>query len=59
MRLDSNARLLVTWDGPLPDPDPCEPSATGGYLGAENQVDPGPGRAPSNAEATTFDLVWA
>jgi hypothetical protein len=38
MRLESNSRLLVTWEGsPEPD-DPCEPSSTGGFLGSENQL---------------------
>lgn len=57
MRLNSNSRLLVTWDGPPPKPDPCEPTVAGGYLGADNQairvqicaVD---------ATAGTFDFVW-
>lgn len=57
MRLNSDSRLLVTWDGPPPKADPCEPTVAGGYLGADNQaimvkicaVD---------AEAGTFDFVW-
>ena len=38
MALKSNSRLLVTWEGNPNAPDPCEPSSTGGYLGAENQL---------------------
>ena len=38
MRLESNGRLLVTWQGVPDAADPCEPSTTGGYLGAENQL---------------------
>ncbi len=38
MRLESNGRLLVTWQGTPAPPNPCEPSSTGGYLGAENQL---------------------
>ncbi|MEE6179632.1 DUF6519 domain-containing protein [Mycobacterium sp. 050134] len=37
LELKSQSRLKATW---LPDtehPNPCEPSSTGGYLGAENQ----------------------
>jgi hypothetical protein len=37
MELESNSRLLVTWEGDPEPADPCEPSSTGGYLGAENQ----------------------
>jgi hypothetical protein len=57
MQLRSESRLLVTWQGSLEPPDPCEPDSTSGYLGAENQlirvqitaVDPVKG---------AFDLVW-
>ncbi|HEX8306321.1 MAG TPA: DUF6519 domain-containing protein [Jatrophihabitans sp.] len=38
MALESNSRLLVTWKGDPEPADPCEPSSTGGYLGAENQL---------------------
>jgi hypothetical protein len=57
MALESNGRLLVTWEGsPEPD-DPCEPSSTGGFLGAENQlirvqiVD-------YDEDDGTFSIVW-
>jgi Family of unknown function (DUF6519) len=57
MQLESNGRLLVTWQG-LPDTaDPCEPSSTGGYLGAENQlirvqiVD-------VSEDGSTFSILW-
>jgi hypothetical protein len=57
MELNSNGRLLVTWEG-TPEPlDPCEPSSTGGYLGAENQLI----RvqiANVDSAAGTFDIVW-
>jgi hypothetical protein len=38
MRLRSMARLKAGFDPSGPPPDPCEPSASGGYLGAENQL---------------------
>ena len=34
----SRSRLLVTWEADPAPPDPCEPTSTGGYLGAENQL---------------------
>ncbi|TDN90915.1 DUF6519 domain-containing protein [Microbacterium sp. BK668] len=34
----SDSRLLVTWDAEPVPPNPCEPTSTGGYLGAENQL---------------------
>jgi len=37
MRLMPQAMLQVSF-GKLPNPDPCEPEATGGYLGADNQL---------------------
>ena len=37
MQLASGTRLLVTWQQDPDVGDPCEPSSTGGYLGAENQ----------------------
>jgi hypothetical protein len=57
MELNSNGRLLVTWEGTPEPANPCEPSSAGGYLGAENQlirvqitnIDPAAG---------TFDIVW-
>ena len=57
MRLTSDSSLLVGWTGPPASPDPCEPTATGGYSGAENQVI----RvqvAAVDPDANTFDLVW-
>ena len=38
MRLNSEARLQVAFDTSGPPPGPCEPAASGGYLGAENQL---------------------
>ncbi|MEO8597314.1 MAG: DUF6519 domain-containing protein [Candidatus Solibacter sp.] len=38
MRLNSQARLQVAFDTTGPPPGPCEPAASGGYLGAENQL---------------------
>jgi pimeloyl-ACP methyl ester carboxylesterase len=32
------SRLQVTWGGPPPGNDPCQPSANGGYLGAQNRA---------------------
>ncbi|GHJ47485.1 hypothetical protein Cs7R123_48270 [Catellatospora sp. TT07R-123] len=56
MRLNSASRLLVAWDPPPSAPDPCEPTAAGGYLGAENQLI----RVQVSAayEDGTFDLLW-
>lgn len=38
MRLDSAAALQVCFVTEPPPPSPCEPAATSGYLGAENQL---------------------
>lgn len=38
MRLVSNNRLQVGFVASLVTPDPCEPAAHGGYLGADNQL---------------------
>jgi hypothetical protein len=56
MELVSNSRLLVTWEGDPTPPNPCEPSSTGGYLGAENQCI----RVQITAvnQDGTFDFVW-
>jgi hypothetical protein len=56
MRLESNARLLVTWDEPPGSSDPCQPAAKGGYLGAENQAI----RVQVHAvnDDGTFDVLW-
>jgi len=57
MRLDSDSRLLVTWDGTPPKADPCEPTVAGGYLGADNQAIMVKICAVDQA-AGTFDFVW-
>ncbi|TQF68269.1 hypothetical protein FK531_14270 [Rhodococcus spelaei] len=57
MRLDSMSRLHVTWQGTPNQPNPCEPTSTGGYLGAENQLI----RiqvTEVDTKTGTFDLVW-
>jgi len=38
MRLESTAKLQVSFSQPLGPATPCEPVAQGGYLGAENQL---------------------
>ncbi|WP_287127730.1 DUF6519 domain-containing protein, partial [Candidatus Cyanaurora vandensis] len=38
LRLNSYARLQVSFQTAPPPPDLCEPEAQGGYLGAENQL---------------------
>jgi uncharacterized protein DUF6519 len=38
MRLDTTARLQVSFTSTGIPPDPCEPEAQGGYLGADNQL---------------------
>jgi hypothetical protein len=38
MELQSDSRLLVSWDGPPEPVNPCEPGQASGYLGAENQA---------------------
>ncbi len=38
MRLLSSSTLQVTFPQPKQPPDPCDPPATGGYLGADNQL---------------------
>lgn len=56
MALESNSRLQVSWEGDPEPVNPCEPSSTGGYLGAENQL--------IRVQLTrigrdgTFDFVW-
>jgi hypothetical protein len=56
MELESSSRLHVTWEGAPEPADPCEPTSTGGYLGAENQC--------IRVQITnvnpdgTFDFVW-
>ncbi|HEX8082162.1 MAG TPA: DUF6519 domain-containing protein [Jatrophihabitans sp.] len=54
--LGSNSRLQVSWEGDPEPVNPCEPSSTGGYLGAENQL--------IRVQLTrigrdgTFDVLW-
>lgn len=38
MRLNSQSTLELGFAGPAGDPNPCEPEAQGGYLGADNQL---------------------
>ena len=38
MALESSSRLQVSWEGDPAPANPCEPTSTGGYLGAENQL---------------------
>ncbi|HWB84010.1 MAG TPA: DUF6519 domain-containing protein [Bryobacteraceae bacterium] len=38
MRLNSASTLLVGFDNTQTNPDPCDPTASGGFLGAENQL---------------------
>lgn len=56
MELKSASRLHVTWEGDPQPASPCEPSSTGGYLGAENQCI----RVQITAVNGdgTFDFVW-
>lgn len=56
MRLASASRLLVTWQQDPEAGSACEPSSTGGYLGAENQCV----RFQVTAvhRDGTFDAVW-
>jgi hypothetical protein len=56
--LASDTRLLVTWDAPVEPPDPCEPSAQGGYLGADNQAIRVQVVRRNPDRPDVFDLVW-
>jgi Family of unknown function (DUF6519) len=56
MRLESNGRLLVTWEGVPEAADPCEPSSTGGYLGAENQLIRV--QVVDHDQDGTFSILW-
>jgi hypothetical protein len=38
MRLNPTARLQVSFKAPTTPPDRCQPEASGGYLGADNQL---------------------
>jgi hypothetical protein len=55
MRLEPAARLQVTFTEDAGMGDPCDPTATGGYLGADNQLIRVQISAPSGAQPT---LVW-
>ena len=55
MRLKPAARLQVTFTEDAGTGDPCDPTATGGYLGADNQLIRVQISAPSGAQPT---LVW-
>jgi hypothetical protein len=57
MELQSQSRLQVSWEGDPQPPDPCEPSSTGGYLGAENQCIRVQVTAFDAAKGT-FDFLW-
>ena len=52
----SQSRLLVTWEADPAPPNPCEPTSTGGYLGAENQMLRV--QLTRVGEDGRFDLVW-
>ena len=54
--LESQSRLLVGWEEDPTPPSLCEPSAVGGYLGAENQAIRVQ-LAAVNRDGT-FDLLW-
>src|SRR6266699_3791999 len=57
MQLASMSRLQASFQTPEGSTDPCEPTASGGYLGAENQLI----RVQItdvNAQMGTFGLVW-
>lgn len=56
MALDSNSRLQVSWEGDPEPANPCEPSSTGGYLGAENQLVRV--QIVRTGRGGTVDLVW-
>jgi hypothetical protein len=56
MQLDSASRLTVTWLGDPQPQNPCEPSSTGGYLGAENQLIRV--QVTNVDSAGKFDILW-
>ena len=56
-QLQSQTRLQVTWNGPPPNSDPCEPNTSGGYLGADNQAIRV--QITNVAQDDWFDVVWA
>lgn len=55
MRLSPAAKLRVTFTEDASTGDPCDPTATGGYLGADNQLIRAQVSAPAGAAPT---LVW-
>ena len=55
MRLSPTAKLQVTFTEDASTGDPCDPTATGGYLGADNQLIRAQVSAPAGAAPT---LVW-
>ncbi|MHA7291330.1 DUF6519 domain-containing protein [Arthrobacter sp. MDT3-24] len=52
----SDSRLLVTWEADPAPASPCEPTSTGGYLGAENQTLRV--QLTRIAQDGRFDIVW-
>ncbi|WP_428339393.1 DUF6519 domain-containing protein [Mycobacterium sp.] len=56
MALKSVSRIAVAWDAPTEKANPCEPTSTGGYLGADNQLIRV--QITHVAQDGTFDLVW-
>jgi hypothetical protein len=56
MALESGSRLQVSWEGDPEPANPCEPSSTGGYLGAENQLVRV--QIVRTGQDGTVDLVW-
>ena len=55
MRLSPAAKLQVTFTEDASTGDPCDPTATGGYLGADNQLIRAQVSAPAGTPPT---LVW-
>ncbi|WP_426610537.1 DUF6519 domain-containing protein [Bradyrhizobium sp. McL0616] len=55
MRLSPAAKLQVTFTEDASTGDPCDPTATGGYLGADNQLIRAQVSAPDGTPPT---LVW-
>jgi hypothetical protein len=56
MRLSAAARLQVSFTEDASTGDPCDPTATGGYLGADNQLIRVQISAPPGSQQPT--LVW-
>jgi hypothetical protein len=57
MRRTPQVRLQAAFTAPTGSTDPCDPVATGGYLGAENQLIRVKW-APTTAGATSGTLIW-